>query len=78
MKVFIDGNEVTVNNDVKIIWDDSPIDLGPDGEGHAHVTATYEGLIIEVFDEAGEVYVTSWREQNDLLELADNGLTSTE
>lgn len=46
MKVLIDGEEVEVLNDVKIIYEG----LGLEEDEQLHITATSEGLIHDVFD----------------------------
>ena len=73
MKVIVDGNEVECLNDVTIIFDEHPIMLDgpnhPEETGQVHVKATHEGIILDVFDEAGDPHRTSWREPQDLLDL---------
>ena len=69
MKVMIDGKEVEAN-DVTIMYDEA-VDLGPDGTGDAHITANSEGIVIDIFDKCGNVYVTGCREPSDLLEVID-------
>jgi len=49
MKILIDGKEVKFENDVKVIWEDTP-----DAEQELHMCATYEGIILDVI-ESGEV-----------------------
>ena len=56
MKVLIDGKEVEVQNDVKIIWEQEDDD---ENEQTLQLTATYEGLIGDVFDEEGELIQTA-------------------
>jgi len=45
MKVIIDGKELEVNNDVKIIWDDEY----PEDGMELHMAATHEGIILDRF-----------------------------
>ncbi len=45
MKVFIDGEEVVCNNDVKVIWDDEY----PEDDMELHTTVTSEGAILDRF-----------------------------
>jgi len=49
MQVLIDGIQVEFGNDVKVIWEDTPED-----NKELHLTATSEGIILDVFDEDGE------------------------
>ena len=46
MKVLIDGKEIEILNDVKILWDQMDDD---ENEQVLQLTATYEGLIGDVF-----------------------------
>jgi len=45
MKVIIDGKELEVNNDVKIIWDKEY----PEDDMELHMAATHEGIILDRF-----------------------------
>jgi len=62
MKVLIDGKEVQVQNDVKIIYDGVCIDIDSDTDtdilGELHATMTSEGMILDVIDTEGEVCAT--------------------
>lgn len=51
MKILIDGNEILVQNDVKIIWEEV------DGADELHVTCTHEGIITDVVAD-GEIIAT--------------------
>jgi hypothetical protein len=53
MIVQIDGEEVKVLNDIKVIWEDSP-----DTDQQLHMAATCEGIILDVLDKDGEVEAT--------------------
>jgi len=71
MKVLIDGKEIEVQNDVRIIydeviygWDDDDTEL----EGSLHLVANHEGLVTDVVDKDGEIFAT-W--SNTYGELAD-------
>ncbi len=64
MTVLIDGKEVKVTNDVKIIYSDFDAEA-PNVE--LHLTVTYEGLITDVI-EAGEVLATASDMAQDLAE----------
>jgi hypothetical protein len=44
MKVLIDGNEIEVLNDIKVIWNDTP-----DEDMELHMAATCEGVILDRF-----------------------------
>ena len=66
MKLLVDGVEVKFHNDVKVIWDSQ----GEDSSGELHLTATYEGIIIDKFDnEIGECVATASLEVQDLDEM---------
>lgn len=59
MKVLIDGKEVKVLNDVRVVYDEiiygmSLDDDQTDLEGHLEVVLTSEGIIADVFDEEGQ------------------------
>jgi len=65
MKVIIDGNEVECLNDVKVIYDDQMDE--DENPTQIHVTATYEGLIIDEFNNDGNLNSTSSMEVSSLL-----------
>ena len=73
MRVFIDGTEVSVQNDVKIIHDEVCLgesDNEQDGDvivGELHLTLTHEGLITDAIV-GGEVYKTAATDIEDLQE----------
>jgi len=52
MKLYVDGKEIEVKNDVKVVYDDVCIDMGDDPEedimGELHATLTSEGLILDL------------------------------
>ncbi len=56
MKVFVDGKEVQVMNDIRVIWDgeyfDSHPNMGQEAEfsGHLQMVANYEGIILDTFE----------------------------
>ena len=59
MKVLIDGKEVKVLNDVRVVYDEiiygmSLDDDQTDLEGHLEVVMTYEGMIADVYNKDGE------------------------
>jgi hypothetical protein len=58
MKILVDGKEIQVQNDIKVIYEDVVIDYDMDSEEekHAelHATLTHEGLILDVVHE-GEI-----------------------
>jgi hypothetical protein len=51
MLVIIDGKEIEVKNDVRIIYD---VYLKGEKEGSLAVVANYEGVVFDLFDESGE------------------------
>lgn len=61
MRVLIDGKEVEVQNDIRVLWDGDFVDPNPDcGEftaqrdefsGHLQMVATHEGIILDTFEE---------------------------
>ena len=74
MKVLIDGKEVVCNNDVKVIFDTGEyLDEGDLGEGmqdvevEPHLTVNHEGVIVDNIKE-GQVFTTSWRTIQELVE----------
>jgi len=68
MKVLIDGKEVEVLNDVKVIWDDQFINDDCD-EGNLILTANHEGVVLDACDKAGELWGTTSIMADDLVEL---------
>ena len=57
MKVLIDGKEVRVQNDIRIIYDEVIYGMDEDMtdlEGHLQVVLNHEGIVGDVFDEDGE------------------------
>ena len=58
MKVLIDGKEVEVKNDVRVIYDGiiygMSVDDETDLEGHLEVVMTHEGMIADVYSRDGE------------------------
>jgi hypothetical protein len=65
MRLFVDGNEVEVQNDVTVVYEG----LDPDAPGHElHVRLTCEGLITDLVDGDGEVIATNGRMAVDLAE----------
>ena len=57
MKVLIDGKEVRVQNDIRVIYDEiiyGMDDNDKDLEGQLQVVLTHEGMIGDVFDEDGD------------------------
>ena len=54
MKLLVDGKEIAVQNDVKVIYDDVCIDMDADTEeevhGELHATLTHEGLIMDLIN----------------------------
>lgn len=64
MKVLIDGEEVQVLRDVRIVQD---IEL-EDGPGHMMIVINNEGMVTDVFeDKSGEMHVTGWSTYDDLV-----------
>lgn len=49
MKVLIDGKEIEVKNDIRVIWD---VPLS-DGEGHIQMVANHEGIVWDLYDAEG-------------------------
>ena len=73
MRVLIDGQEVPVQNDVKIIHEEICLGASESGDGEEivgdlHLTLTHEGLITETFVN-GEVYKTASTDVEDLTEM---------
>jgi len=57
MKVIIDGVEVHVQNDVRIIHDDIIYGMDENEEditGHLQIVLNHEGIIADIFDSDGE------------------------
>ena len=52
MKLFVDGEEVEFQNDVKVIYDDVCVDMDADTDeeihGELHATLTNEGMILDL------------------------------
>lgn len=73
MKVLIDGKEVQVLNDIKVIYDgvcvDMDFDTGDEEHAELHVTLTNEGLILDLIDEDGEVIGTYGTEHGEMATL---------
>jgi hypothetical protein len=64
MKVIVDGVEIKVQNDVRVVYDTEL-----DGEPHTlQVVANHEGLIYDLFDEAEEVAATRYDFVDDIVE----------
>jgi hypothetical protein len=59
MKILIDGKEVPVQNDVKVIYEEV------DGADELHLTLTHEGIISDVIAD-GEVIATQSQEAIDI------------
>ncbi len=71
MKVLIDGKEVPVQNDVKVIWENETLPIeGVFFEGlDMTLTATVEGIVVDVNDkESRHPEYSSW---HTLPEIAD-------
>lgn len=69
MKVLIDGVEVKVENDVRIVYghldkNSKPCDL--------QLVANHEGIIYDLFDVTGEVVASSYDFVGDLVERIDD------
>ena len=62
MKLLVDGKEVVVNNDVKVIYEDV------DEDQEVHATLTHEGLILDTFL-GGEPHTTACLMAIELTEL---------
>jgi hypothetical protein len=63
MKVYIDGESVKIQNDVRIVYDI----IENDQEAELHVIATSEGLIYDVINN-GEVIATMCSLAQDLVD----------
>jgi len=66
MKVYIDGEEVTVNNDIKVIR--SSYGVKDDVDAEDHLTITHEGVIVDCISK-GEVIKTNSIENYDFFEI---------
>jgi len=68
MKVFIDGEQVECNNDVKIIYENRIIDDPNIGE--LHITLNHEGMIADSFenDNMHRSYKSMWKDLDDIIE----------
>lgn len=63
MILIVDGKKIKFQNDVKVIFEDAE-------EGVLQTTITHEGLILDIYDEAGEELLkTAAYEVVDLLEM---------
>lgn len=73
MKVLVDGKEVDVENDVKIVWEgeflEEPEVVGEHLKSELHLTANCEGIVLDVVSD-GEVEQTRSLETLDLSEMA--------
>jgi len=67
MKVLIDGEEIEFLNDVKIIWDETHDNWGQKDE--SHLTATSEGIIVDMVQKDGTVAETQSVEVSDLFNI---------
>ena len=57
MMVLIDGVEVHVQNDIRIVHDDIIYDIDENEEdviGHIQIVFNHEGMIADIFDDCGE------------------------
>lgn len=60
MIVIIDGKEIQVQNDVKIIHEDHLVEVDDQEEdAQVHITCTHEGLILDVIIGDGFVLKTN-------------------
>ena len=66
MRVLIDGEEIEVLNDVKILWDQ---EREEGGVNNLQLTATFEGLIADEFNERGEVMRTNSIEHIEIMDV---------
>lgn len=70
MKVFIDGKEIEVKNDVKIIWDHFIIDEDwEEEEVMVHLGVNHEGIVIDSVRSDGMIDATMSKDLDDMLEL---------
>jgi len=66
MTVLVDGVEVEVFNDVRVIYH---VENAEGGEGQLQVVANHEGLVYDLFDKTGEELVeTSYDFVTDIVE----------
>jgi hypothetical protein len=57
--VIIDGKEIEVLNDVKVIHEDQMTEWeGNPVNGQLHLTMTHEGMIADFYEEKDECYLT--------------------
>jgi len=69
VKVLIDGKEVPVLNDVTVIYDDVPIDIGGrEIQASPHVTLNCEGIVTDMVDYDGDVTLSAWYNMDDIVE----------
>ena len=70
MKVYVDGKEIEVLNDVKIVYDEVCVDLdmntNTDIYGQLHATMTSEGMILDLIDPEGEICATYAKEYSEM------------
>ena len=75
MKVLIDGKEVEVLNDVKIIYEDEEFynkDADDLVDSELHLTANPKGLVIDIIQEGQTITDTCWHTTIDLAERTQN------
>jgi len=81
MIVLIDGKEVKIQNDIKVIYDDVVVDMDDDGSdinAELHVTMTHEGQILDLIttettpDGDAEVIGTHATEYGEMASLCQN------
>jgi hypothetical protein len=74
MKVLIDGVEIEVLNDVKVIYEEQLIDVDPaegglDTYGQVHVTMNSEGMVIDVIEDgSNDIASTTWKMVEHMIE----------
>jgi hypothetical protein len=69
MKVLIDGKEVEVQNDIKVIYDEIIFGMDDDGkdiEGELHVLLNCEGMVTDLFVDDNELVATMSRTAGEL------------
>lgn len=76
MKIEIDGKEVEVQNDIKIIYDDVPMFKDCHGHnvevcGQLHITVRSEGITIDKIED-DECFDVAWLCLDDLSDLASH------
>ena len=74
MIVLIDGKPVTVENDVRILYENQPFSVdnnGKESKCDVHVIFNCEGMIIDVWDNEkdNELLDTKCRTIDDLIEM---------